>query len=591
MRESLVRRVDDRLHPLGTGSWNPTSFGVRIAAVVAVLVGIVMTTVAARQAGPTIHPDEFGFLANGQVLIGHHEAPIPTGSFYPAGYGILTGLAALVTGSLEGAYRGALLLNVVLACLVAWLVRQLAERGFGASPVTARLAGLLVFVAPGTIVSAMFSWAEIAARAAFVGLIALVIATTQRLSASRSRQWVWGLGFFTGVMPLLHGRFTLVLPILCSVFVWWGWKRLTTRLTAMVAVCLTACGYVVSHLVNSFVKTTIYTTSYDQENRLLRRLVDVSVWPALVRTMTGQIWYLLSTSFGLVGVAVVWAGMYVWRHRRSLPHNPLALGMLVTLVSSAALIFTGGLQLLYGNRGDHLIYGRYVEILVPVLWTLGVVACERARRESLRSFVVVAAAIAAISVGYVLIDWGDGVKGGWARNDIVFPNIVGTDAMRYLVRPGLLTFGAAFAAGTVIVWWVGRKGLHRAVYLLIAVWSVAAVVSGQRSVLSRTDDFQASGVSVPTALAGIASPGGSAAQIGFDEGIRNDRSYYYLRYKLHPVRLVRFDVSSATARIPDSFRCVYAWGDRPPQGDNWQPIADEPVLGRVLFRRASAQSC
>ncbi|MEY2711229.1 MAG: hypothetical protein RL487_1012, partial [Actinomycetota bacterium] len=38
-----------------------------------------------------MHPDEWGFLLNGRVIMGHSEAQIPTGSFYPAGFGLVTG--------------------------------------------------------------------------------------------------------------------------------------------------------------------------------------------------------------------------------------------------------------------------------------------------------------------------------------------------------------------------------------------------------------------------------------------------------------------------------------------------------------------
>lgn len=59
-------------------------------------------SVAVRMEGPTVHPDEFGFLINGQVLLGHSEASVPTGSFYPAGYGLVTALGALLSGPSRG---------------------------------------------------------------------------------------------------------------------------------------------------------------------------------------------------------------------------------------------------------------------------------------------------------------------------------------------------------------------------------------------------------------------------------------------------------------------------------------------------------
>jgi hypothetical protein len=111
-----------------------------------------MGTVAARMMSPTIHPDEWGFLTNGQALIGHVEAPIPTGSFYPAGFGIVTGLAGLVTGSISGAYRVTLFVNILFAILTAWCAGRVAVKTFKTSQQVGLLASALVLVLPGTIV-------------------------------------------------------------------------------------------------------------------------------------------------------------------------------------------------------------------------------------------------------------------------------------------------------------------------------------------------------------------------------------------------------------------------------------------------------
>jgi ABC-type dipeptide/oligopeptide/nickel transport system permease component len=203
-----------------------------------------MLTVAIRQYGPTVHPDEFGFLTNGQALIGHDEAAIPTGSFYPAGYGIVTGLGALVSGSISGAYRFALLTNVVLAVLTAWYAGRLAQRGFGASRHMALVIIALVFVVPGTIVSAMFSWAETASRLAFLLFVGFVL----RASKARSNGLVVGLGLFTGLMPALHGRFILLLPIVCLLFAWWWLRKEISFITAGSAVAVTAFSYVATML-------------------------------------------------------------------------------------------------------------------------------------------------------------------------------------------------------------------------------------------------------------------------------------------------------------------------------------------------------
>ena len=576
-----LKQLDQRLHT--NRNSESSSLQARIVLFAAVLCGIFMVSVAMRQAGPTVHPDEWGFLSNGQVLIGHTEAPIPTGSFYPAGYGLVTGLGALITGSLPGSYRFALLANVVLAVLTAWFAGRLAVRGFGASKLMGRLVAALVFVLPGTIVTAMFAWPETASRLAFLLFISLVMTVAK----NRTSIQVLGLGLFTGLMPALHGRFTLLIPVVGAVFLWWGIQRLISRRTALLAIFVTAVGYEGSRLLNQFVKRSLYEESYDQETRLLSRLVDPNLWPALLRTMVGQTWYLTATSCGLLGVGIAFA---VWRIRseggaRTVSSDPQRLGLLVLIASSFLVIFTGGLQLLHGNRGDHLIYGRYVEILVPALLVVACVGLEKFVVLAQRAWILTGLFAGVICVIYVIIDGGDGVKGGYLRNNIVFPNIVGTDIVRYLVSPSLINFGAVFVLAAVVLWTVLRRHGTWSVVVLTVALAAGSMYSGSRSILSRTDDLQA----VKQSLVNVQESG--TQLVGFDMGVRNDRSYYYLRYKLHPIKIVRFDISGPDAVIPAEYSCVYGMAKRPPSDGEWTIVADEAVLERVLFQRVGTTHC
>ena len=542
-----------------------------------------MLTVAIRQYGPTVHPDEFGFLTNGQVLIGHDEAAIPTGSFYPAGYGIVTGLGALISGSISGAYRFALLTNVVLAVLTAWYAGRLARRGFGASRHMAMVISALVFVVPGTIVSAMFSWAETASRLAFLLFVGIVL----RASKARSNGLVIGLGLFTGLMPALHGRFILLLPIVCLLFAWWWLRKEISFITAGLAVAVTGIAYAATHLLNKFVKTAVYTTSYDQENRLLERLVNPGVWPALLRTMVGQSWYLIASSCGLIGIAIFFIISRVVGNggRKTIGADAERVTLLVVFAAAFAIIFTGGLQLLYGNRGDHLIYGRYVEMMVPALLVISCVALERSSRLAQRAWLVTGLSIFLVAAFYVLIDFGDGVKGSHYRDSIVYPNIVGIDIARYIIRPGLITFGLLFAAVALVLWALARRNGANAVLTLVALFAASSVYSGQNSILTRTTRLEDTNKTVQ-----LVRDSGTA-RVGFDIEIRNDRSYYYMRYKLHPIRVVRFNTSGPNATIPSIFSCVYGVAHKPPSDGNWTVVAVEDAVDRVLWQRADKAHC
>lgn len=576
-----LRRLDSRLHI--ERSFEPSAAQSRFALIFAGLCGLFMLSIAIRQYGPTVHPDEFGFLTNGQVLIGNNEAAIPTGSFYPAGYGIVTGLGALITSSISGAYRFSLLTNVVLAVVTAWYAGRLAQRGFGASRHLGLLVTALVFVVPGTIVSAMFSWAETASRLAFLLFVGFVLRTAK----SRSNGLVFGLGAFTGLMPVLHGRFVLLLPIVCVLFVWWWRRKEITLVTTGLAVVVTAVAYSSTYFLNKFIKTAVYTTSYDQENRLLERLVNPNVWPALLRTMVGQSWYLIASSCGLIGIAIFFIVSRVLGNggRKTIGNDAERVTLLVVFAAAFAIIFTGGLQLLYGNRGDHLIYGRYVEMMVPALLVISCVALERSSRLAQRAWLLTALSVFGVAAFYVLIDLGDGVKGSHYRDSIVYPNIVGVDIAHYIVRPGLITFGLFFSAVALALWALARLKGSVAVLTLVALFAVSSMYSGQNSILTRTGRLEATN----TTLQMVKNSG--TTRVGFDIEIRNDRSYYYMRYKLHPIRVVRFNASGQNATIPSAFSCIYGMKNKPPSDGNWIDVAEELAVNRVLWQRADRAHC
>lgn len=583
MRNDWLKSVDQRIH--SSDPLQPARLHLRMAWAATVVAVAFMGTVAARMIAPTIHPDEWGFLTNGQAIIGHVEAPIPTGSFYPAGFGILTGIAGLITGSISGAYRVTLFVNIVFAVLTAWCAARVARQVFDVSLNVSRLIAALVLVLPGTIVSAMFAWPEIAARFMFLAFIVMV----HRVVSNSTVINVVTVCAFTGLMPGVHGRFTLLMPVVAVLCVFlWRIQRIPFSAGAVGAVSLVA-GYAVSYLLNRFIKLAIYTESYDQENRLLSRLVRPDLWPALLRTMVGQTWYLLATTIGLVGIGLLFSVWAVVQQRRRGPIRDQQWVESVTLAvlfgSVFAIVFTGGLQLLHGNRGDHLMYGRYVEMMVPAVVIAAVVALSRRGMFASRAWLATLCVMPMLSIAYVIVDGGDGVKGGASRRNIVFPNIVGADAARYVVSPGFLTFTAFFFTVGLVVFLVSRKSRAWSIVTLIILFAIGDITSGHRSLLTRSDRLDG----VTQTLDLVRSSG--AERIGFDAGVRNDPSYYYLRYRLHPIQLVRFDFSNPGTRVPSTYNCLYGWADKPPVDGDWSIVANEEAVARVLWKRAGSPSC
>lgn len=582
-----LARADSRLHSDGVPVVVP--WHVVVASLCAAVAAASSLWVVIAHAGPTVHPDEWGFLLNGQVIIGHPEVQVPTGSFYPAGFGVVTGALALLTGSMSGEYRATLVVNFLLCLVVGFLAHRVARRVFGLTAGMSLLAATLAFVGPGTVVSSLYAWPETAARAAFL----LFVLGLHRIAQTKNQRQVLLFGLLTGFMPVLHGRFTLVLALSCAVVLWWGWRREIARVIAGAAVGLSALSYLAGRSLNALVKRELYAQAWGQEDRLLKRITNPSLWPALVRTMTGQSWYLVVTSCGLFMVAA----FFVWRTVRSgglreILSDPRKLTTSVVGASVVLLIFTGGLQLLYGSRGDHLVYGRYVEILVPVILVMGCAAFESTPLLARRAMAWSALAAPVIAAFYVLIDQGDGVKGGWVRRNIVYPNIVGLDALKYVVRPGLLTWGVAAGIVTLVVWLLSRARDARAVLAVIIVLATSSVWTITHSLPSRTRGLEST-VVIPAYLA---SHGGDL--IGYDGQVPNDAYYYYLRYKMHPVQIVRVYASGPGGmaagpgqKVPAEINCVVGFGNRPLTHGDWRIVADERTMYRVLWQRVGTDHC
>lgn len=548
-----------------------------------VVAGLFMAVIALRMKAPTIHPDEFGFIFNGQVLIGRDQVEMPTGSFYPAGYGLVTGLGYLVTGSMAGTYTFALLANLVMSVLLALVAHRLAVEAFGASRRMGLVAASMVFVAPATIVSAMFSWAETASRLMFMVFVLMVF----RASRDTTRANVVMLSLFIGFMPVLHGRFTLVLAVTGALLMWWWVRRALWMADVSWAMSALVAGYLAAGRVNGFLRDAMYTSSFDQESRLLSRLTDPSTWPSLLRSMLGQGWYMLATTLGLFAVSVGFIAVHSWRtwRRDKRWDDPAVTTMVVLVLSALAVWFTSGLQLMFGDRGDHVVYGRYVEMFIPAFLVVACVGYERMFALSLRLVGLSAVLVLALGAARVFADGGDAVKFGHSRGLYVFPNAVGTDVARYFVDTGLVTFSLFFAAATLLVW-LASRWLGPATLVLVVVFvGVGSIHSGERSIIPRTALFERSGESV-----GFIRATGTEA-VGFDKGLSNDRTYYYMRYQLHPIEVVMLDRADPDAEVPPELRCVFGWPDSPPNSGEWSTVASETALGRVLWQRVGTDSC
>jgi hypothetical protein len=119
-----------------------------------------------------------------------------------------------------------------------------------------------------------------------------------------------------------------------------------------------------------------------------------------------------------------------------------------------------------------------------------------------------------------------------------------------------------------------------------STWSITHSLPG------RTDDLR----STKAIPAYIREHGGSL--VGYDGQVPNDAMYYYLRYKVHPVQVVRLFASGPGLMaagdgnpVPAEISCVVGFRERPLTHGEWVIVADEPTMRRVLWQRVGTDHC
>ena len=545
-------------------------------------IAIVVAVVAAwRVSAPTIRPDEWGYLLNGQVLLGRHEPLLPYARYYGPVYGLVTAAGSVVTGSLSGAFRFALFVNVILMASTGLATARLARR-WGVGERLAALCGLVLMVAPGTMATSLYSWAEPMVRL----LVILVVVLAMDFETDGRGRALGAFIVLSGVAPLLHGRLVvLTLSSLMLVVLWWRAGRIPTRRFA-VGVLSILLLYVSGRSFAFMLRRWLYRNRMTQESRLVALLTDPHHLTDLVREMAGQGWYLLASTaaVGAVGLTVS-----LVRGRRALGREQRAGDRVALFVAVLSLLtlFMGSLQLVEATRGDQFVYGRYVETVVPVLFVVGISSLADAGRSRSRSWNIGIMGVLVVPVALVLVLRQD-IVSQWVRLNgaLRSPNIPALDGMQALIRgAGLVRFAVAFTVVSGVVMWVSRRSLVTALRLMAALFLVSSSWTALRTMDVRSEKWQGLGSTFAT----VREAG--SATIGYDDSTPADKAYYVLRYRLHPVRLEWMRVSGPDAVVPAVVNCVYGYPDRTPTGGGWEIAGTEESIARVLWRRTTAARC
>ena len=560
---------------------------ITVLAIVCMAASLIIALVtAARIHGPSIRPDEWGYLLNGQVLLGHEEVRLPFSEMYPAGFGLITGAWAWISGSLQTAYRLTLFTNIALTVVLGYLVFTFTVNTLKASRIAGYLVAALVIASPGTLAGSLFALPETLCKVIFMLLVVLIGSLVSRPHVTQ----IILFGALAGLAPVFSGRLVAISISGAVLLLAFAWTGLVTRVIASLGMCSLVVGYAITRIMNSVVRDVLYFGRPSGEGRIFNRATTVHLWPEVIREIAGQVWYISGATACLGVVALVVMFRFVIRKARTEKTSPeQSLERFVyifILLAFLFLIVLGALQLALGKRADHFIYGRYVETCIPVFLAVAVVSLERFKFLTLRLWRYSIIFFAFLTMMYVLLEQADVV---WRAISIDGPmrtsNVLAIDALSQAVRrPGLLTMTPVLCAVSIVVMYSYMRKRELALVVLIALLLVSSGWTASSTLINRSLPDKGVGV----ALQSVSHS--DSSRVAYDGLKPQDRNYYTLRYAAHPSLIVWVDTRTEN-RIPESFSCLYGYEDRRPVDGEWEIVGRETSIERVLWRRVGQSVC
>lgn len=562
----------------------PARWASWFVAVSAVTLVVVLVVSLFHKHHPSVGPDEFGFLLNGQRLSGHFELPLAEGmrSFYMAGYGFVTAAAAVIGGSIKAEFTISLAFNLVFVALTGLTVYALGVRHLHLSRAWSRAAAVAACAMPTLAANALFSWSESLARLCFTLLVFLVFEWSGRPSLR--------IGLPTAVlvawMPIIHGRFTLVLPIVVVVLLIGGVSRDARRVvTAGVSTAVLVVAYLLMRSVNTWLRGELYPGAGGKEGRVVRKIFDPSNYRDMARAILSQGWYVSGTTLGLAALGVL-VLVVMTRDGVRARRRGAWMGPGFALAASLTVIFTSSLQLTYIVRPDHLAYGRYPEVITPVLLVAGIAFVVNRGRRTRWTWWAGLASIAALCVLLLAGSGGDNLRIRMARGEYFESgNGIGLDVPKHLLAPmGYVSVTVLCllvgAAVMLLARWRPEAGL--ALFTLVSL--VCTVYTVTQTIVPRRD--YANHLTLDDKIRSMTEDP-DRALIGFDARAYSVHPFFDFRFQLHPIQVRRTNIE---IDLPEGMVCVIGVPDRPPQPD-WHQAGEEGRLGLVLWKQDGVDSC
>jgi len=499
------------------------------------------------RAGPVNLADEIGYLANDRVMSGGIAGELSKASFYRGGYSLLLLPAYWLGDGPRAQYHLVLATNALLSSLVFPLLFVLLTRVFAVPPRTACLAAFLAALYPPLVVTTQFAWPESLLP---VLVIVAAIALGAMVNAHRPRAavgWAVACGSCAGVLYMTHGRTAPLVLLLVGLLLVLALLRHDLVASSAAGVLATVVVVAAGQVLNGWLAARSWGKPGNGDlQHVLANARDPGSLINVVALGMGQYWYVFVATFGLIVLGLVHIGAPLLARSPSGRRIPLGRAASQKAIAAHAVsIFLIGsticMAVLVGLffrppvRPDHLVYGRYIEILVPPLFALGLVRLWTARTQRLLLELAVGTAVA-LAVCLVVAVYAGGLV---ARGPVNWISVLTLPPLELgLARDHIRLVPATLVAlaGTGVLLAVTRRSRRWGALGLAAVLIVMSVAL--RVVLIEAADRAVYGT--PVALSQVEGLN-SAREVSYDLAAYNPVGLYSYQWQLNHARFVLFD--------------------------------------------------
>jgi hypothetical protein len=503
------------------------------------------------RSGPLLVADEIGYRTNARVLAGGVPGQLSEAPFYRGGYSLLLAPLLGVEGNPETAYHLVLVLNAILACSLAPLVYLLLTRSFQLAPRVALWPSLAAAAYPSVTVFSQVALSENLLMPLTVVWALCFGCLVQARQPVPRMAWTVACAGCAVALFAVHGRMIVAVALTLLAFVLLTIRRRLQIEQALVGAAVVAGGLVAVRRLDDYLVSRNYGGNHpDEAGERLSNLDDVHGVLSFARNLVGHSWYLIVATLGIVVLYLVADGVATLRRSTLRGAGSAELVLVLLLALGLGLLVVSALSFRTPDRPDMLVYGRYVEVVVPPL--LAIALGRLATTGRLPPVAKTVAVLSAATAVVVLLRTTIHPAGGPNRWNIAsLPFLTLTLGELPLVGAGAVALGVAVALAAV----TGRRPALLAPIAAALLLPTTAVVlnnpvfAGQRS-------FYPAGWTSP----GAAAP--DATAVAFDTD--HHGSLYVYQWFMPHAHFVLF--SARTGSLPA--RYVFssrAWGSRHPR--------------------------